>query len=79
MEEALDVVLSSLTAPPPASSPTTALDIELVLPAQPPLEIVDEKPPAAHDDMDPDASLSEHNATKTYILMLAREWGSRAI
>ena len=64
MEEVLGVVRSSLTAPPPASSPTTALDTELVLPTQLPLEIVDETPATAHDDMDLDAPLWEHDANE---------------
>ena len=62
MEDVLGVVRSSLTAPPPASSPTTALDAELAVPVQPPLEIVDETPATAHDDMDLDALLWEHDA-----------------
>jgi len=44
MEEVRGAVRSSLTSPPPASSPTIVLDTALVLPAQPPLGIVDEKP-----------------------------------
>jgi len=54
----------SLTAPPPASSPTTALDTELALPARPPLEIVDEKPATAHGGMDLDAPLWEYDANE---------------
>ena len=61
MEEVLGVVRSSLTAPPPASSPTAALGAELVPPAQLPLEIVDETPATAHDDMDLDAPPWEHD------------------
>jgi len=62
MEEVLGVVRSSLAAPPPESSPITALETELALPTQLPLEIVDETPAVAHDDMDLDAPLWEHDA-----------------
>jgi hypothetical protein len=61
MEEVLGVVRSSLTAPPPPPSPTTAPDADSALPAQLPLEIVDETPATAHDDMDLDAPLWEHD------------------
>ena len=49
MEEVLGLVRSSLTAPPPSSSPVTAVEAELALPMQLPLEIVDETPTGAHD------------------------------
>ncbi|KAH9983701.1 HRDC-like protein [Russula compacta] len=62
MEDVLSVVRSSLTAPPPSSSPATTGGTELPLPAAPPpLEIVDETPARAHDDMDLDAPLWEHD------------------
>jgi hypothetical protein len=44
MEEVLGLVWSSLTVPPPSSSPATAIEAELALPMQLPLEIVDETP-----------------------------------
>lgn len=49
MEEVLDIVRSSLTAPPPTSSSAP----------QPLLAIVDETPAGAHDDTDADAPLWE--------------------
>ena len=58
MEEVLGVVRSSLTAPPPSSSPTAGAEAELAPAAQPPLEIVEETPA---DDMDLDAPLWEHD------------------
>jgi len=64
MEEVLGLVRSSLTAPPPSSSPVTAVEAELALPMQLPLEIVDETPTGAHDDMDPDARLWEHDGNE---------------
>jgi hypothetical protein len=60
MEEVLDVVRSSLTAPPPSLSSVT----ERPLAVQPTLEIVDETPAGAHDDMDLDAPLWEHDANE---------------
>ncbi|KAI0250404.1 HRDC-like protein [Lactifluus subvellereus] len=57
MEEVLDVVRSSLTAPPPSSASAT----ERPLVAQSMLEIVDETPAMPHDDMDLDAPLWEHD------------------
>jgi hypothetical protein len=60
MEEVLNVVRSSLIAPPPALSPSVAPGAEMVLPAPPPLEIVDETPATAQIDMDLDTSLWEH-------------------
>jgi hypothetical protein len=48
MEEVLGLVRSSLTVPPPSSSPAT-IEAELALPMQLPLEIVDETPTGAHD------------------------------
>jgi hypothetical protein len=54
LEEVLDIVRSSLTAPPPASCSTP----------QPRLEIVDETPAEAHDDTDADAPLWEHDANE---------------
>lgn len=64
MEEVLGLVRSSLTAPPPSSSPATAIEAELALPMQLPLEIVDETPTGAHDDMDLDAPLWEHDGNE---------------
>ena len=64
MEEVLGLVRSSLTAPQPSSSPATAMETELALPMQLPLEIVDETPSGAHDDMDLDAPLWEHDANE---------------
>jgi hypothetical protein len=64
MEEVLGIVRSSLTAPPPASSPIAAPGAELALPAQRPLEIVDETPATALDDMDLDAWLWEQNTNE---------------
>jgi hypothetical protein len=58
MEEVLGIVRSSLTAPPPSSSPAAGAEAELALAAQPPLEIVEEMPA---DDMDLDAPLWEHD------------------
>ncbi|KAF8267635.1 RNA polymerase Rpb4-domain-containing protein [Lactarius quietus] len=52
MEEVLDIVRSSLTAPPQTSS----------FNPPPHLEIVDETPAEAHDDADADAPLWEHDA-----------------
>jgi hypothetical protein len=52
MEEVLGLVRSSVTAPPLLSSPATAVEAELALPIQLPLEVVDETPTGAHDDMD---------------------------
>ncbi|KAH8982278.1 hypothetical protein EDB92DRAFT_1936913 [Lactarius akahatsu] len=54
MEEVLDLVRSSLAAPPPTSSDAP----------QPLLEIVDETPAGTHDDPDADAPLWEHDATE---------------
>ncbi len=54
MEEVLDVVRSSLSAPPPTSTTVP----------QPLLEIVDETPAETHDDMDADAPLWEHDANE---------------
>jgi len=54
MEEVLDIVRSSLAAPPPTSSSAP----------QPLLEIVDETPAGAHDDADADAPLWEHDANE---------------
>ena len=59
MEQVLGLVRSSLTAPPPPSSPATAAEAELALSMQRPLEIVDETPTGAHNDMDLDAPLWE--------------------
>lgn len=53
MEEVLEIVRSSLTAPPPASSAPRPL-----------LEIVDETPAGAHDDADADAPLWEHDVNE---------------
>ena len=64
MEEVLGLVRSSLTAPPPSSSPATAVEAELTLPMPLPLEIVDETPTGAHDDMDLDAPLWEHDGNE---------------
>ena len=61
MEEVLGVVRSSLAAPPPSSSPASAVETGLALAAQPSLEIVDETPARAHDDMDLDAPLWEQD------------------
>ena len=52
MEEVLDIVRSSLTAPPPTTSSSAP---------HPRLEIVDETPAGAHDDPDADAPLWEHD------------------
>ena len=52
MEEVLEIVRSSLTAPPPTSASAP----------RPHLEIVDETPADAHDDPDADAPLWEHDA-----------------
>ncbi|KAH9030344.1 hypothetical protein EDB85DRAFT_1891644 [Lactarius pseudohatsudake] len=54
MEEVLDLVRSSLAAPPPTSSDAP----------RPLLEIVDETPAGTHDDPDADAPLWEHDATE---------------
>ncbi|KAI9454073.1 HRDC-like protein [Lactarius psammicola] len=51
MEEVLDIVRSSLAAPPP-TTPSAP---------QPLLEIVDETPAGTHDDADADAPLWEHD------------------
>jgi len=64
MEEVLNVVRSSLMAPPPSSSPSVATGAELALPAPPPLEIVDETPATAQIDMDLDTSLWEHDGNE---------------
>jgi len=64
MEEVLNVVRSSLIAPPPLSSPSVATGTELALPAPPPLEIVDETPATAQIDMDLDTSLWGHDANE---------------
>ena len=61
MEEVLSVVRSSLTAGPPSSSPAVGAETELSLDGQPSLEIVEETPATAHDDMDLDAPLWEHD------------------
>ena len=69
MDEVLGVVRSSLTAPPPsaavAASASTA-GTELAPAGQPhALEIVDETPAtAAHDDIDLDAPLWEHDTNE---------------
>ena len=57
MEDVLEVVRSSLSAPPPSSASAT----EPPLAAQSMLEIVDETPAMPHDDMDLDAPLWEHD------------------
>ena len=54
MEEVLEVVRSSLTAPLPTSSSVP----------RPHLEIVDETPAGTHDDADADAPLWEPDATE---------------
>lgn len=64
MKGALVVMRTSLTTPPPATSPTTALNTELALPAQLSLETVDETPATAHDGMDLDAPLWEHDSNE---------------
>ena len=68
MDEVLGVVRSSLTAPPPSAVTTAAATgattgAELAPAGQPQaLEIVDETPAAAaHDDIDLDAPLWEHD------------------
>lgn len=70
MEEVLGVVRSSLTAPPPSSSPVpTTGGTEQPLPAPPPpLEIVDETPARTHEDMDLDAPLWEHDVDEVEYL-----------
>jgi hypothetical protein len=75
MEEVLGLMRSSLTAPPPSSSPVRAIKAELALPIQLPLEIVDKTPTGAHDDMDLIWMLRCGNtmATKMSALMLVRE------
>jgi len=45
-------------------SPATAVDAELALPIQPPLEMVDETRTRAHGDMDLDALLWEQNTNE---------------
>ena len=62
MEEVLGIVRSSLTAPPPSSSPAVATGADLALPA--PLEIVDETPARAHDDMTLDGPLWESDVNE---------------
>jgi len=57
MEEALGAMHSSLTGPLPELLPAPALNAGSALPAQLPLEIVDEMPATTHDDMDLDAPL----------------------
>jgi len=64
MEEVLGIVRSSLTAPPPSSSPTAATGADLALPTPAPLEIVDETPTRAHDDMTLDGPLWESDANE---------------
>jgi hypothetical protein len=64
MEEVLGIVRSSLTAPPPSSSPTAATGADLALPAPAPLEIVDETPTRAHDDMTLDGPLWESDTNE---------------
>jgi hypothetical protein len=69
MDEVLGVVRSSLTAPPPSATAATAgastTGSELAPAAQPHvLEIVDETPLAAHDDIDLDAPLWEHDTNE---------------
>ena len=74
MEQVLGIVRSSLTAPPPSSSPATAADAELAFPMQRLLEIVDETPTGAHDEVDLDAPLWEHDANEDeYIDTIVRE------
>lgn len=70
MDEVLGVVRSSLTAPPPSTTATTtgasATGAELAPAGQPQvLEIVDETPAtAAHEDIDLDAPLWEHDTNE---------------
>lgn len=56
MEEVLEIVRSSLTAPPPVASSSSAPRSNL--------EIVDETPAGPHDDPDADAPLWEHDANE---------------
>lgn len=58
MEEVLEIVRSSLTAPPPAASSAPRSN----------LEIVDETPAGTHDDPDADAPLWEHDANEVDFL-----------
>ncbi|KAI0299513.1 hypothetical protein BC826DRAFT_1102642 [Russula brevipes] len=64
MEEVLGIVRSSLAAPPPSSSPTAATGADLALPTPAPLEIVDETPARAHDDMTLDGPLWESDVNE---------------
>jgi hypothetical protein len=69
MDEVLSVVRSSLTAPPPsavAAAGASTTGAELAPAGQPhALEIVDETPAtAAHDDIDLDAPLWEHDTNE---------------
>lgn len=64
MGDVLGVARSSLTPSPPTSSSITTLDTELALPARPLLETIDEPPAMAHDDMDLDSPLQEHDANE---------------
>jgi hypothetical protein len=72
MDDVLGVVRSSLTAPPPSATAATATTgssttgAELAPAGQPHvLEIVDETPAtAAHDDIDLDAPLWEHDTNE---------------
>ena len=64
MEEVLGVVRSSLTVPPPSSSPAAAAETELALAAEQPLEVVDEVLARGHGGTDLDALPWKHNGSE---------------